>query len=253
MDVFRDLQMHIDPGLVRDLQVYYRTLKTGYIKGDWEKASLNAGKFIETIVRMLQHLTSQDGSFDSGDIRVDRELRKIMNLPKGVVDDSLRLRIPRVALAVYDVRNNRNVAHSDREISPNRIDSYFVVSACDWILAELTRLFLTDNLGELRDAIAQIIERKVPIAEKIDGDIVILKPDLTYKDKMLVTLYTEHPQRLTNGQLRDWTKPRHDSYVTQYLRRLEEEGLVHRNQQGSRLTSSGLRYVEEQIVRVLAS
>jgi hypothetical protein len=63
----------------------------------------------------------------------------------------------------------------------------------------------------------------------------------------LTILYTKYPQRVSNEELCRWTKPKHDSYVPQYLRSLESERLIHYNSQGSVLTMRGLRYVEEKI------
>jgi hypothetical protein len=248
MDIITKLGKHIDQGLVKDLIRYYQTMKMAHLHKDWEKAGLNGGKFAETITRILQHLTSDDGSFEPGDIRVDRELRRIMSLPSDSCDDALRIRIPRVALTVYDIRNSRNVAHSSREIDPNYMDSFLVVSTCDWILAELVRLYLTTDTAGAHQIIQSIIERQVPIVQEIDGDMVVLNPNLTYKDQLLTILYTKYPQRVSNEELRRWTKPKHDSYVPQYLRSLEGERLIHCNNRGSVLTMRGLRYVEEKIL-----
>jgi len=247
INIITELGKHIDPSLLEELVTYYRTMKTAYLQRDWEKAGLNGGKFVETITRILQHLTSDDGSFESGDIRVDRELRRIMSLPSDTCDDALRIQIPRVALTVYDIRNSRNVAHSSREIDPNYMDSFLVVVACDWILAELVRIYLTADTAGAHQIIQSIIERQVPIVQEIDRDVVVLNPDLTYKDQLLVVLYTKYPQRVSNKELRKWTKPKHNSYVPQYLRSLESDCLIHRNNQGSMLTIAGLRYVEERI------
>lgn len=251
MDVVAELEKHIDSELMQDLVAYYQTMKTSFIQRDWEKASLNGGKYVETITRILQHLTSGDDSFESGDLRVDLELRRIMSLPSRDHHDSLRLRIPRVALAVYDVRNNRNIAHSHREIDPNYMDSFFVGAACDWILVELLRLYLTDDVAETQQMIRRILERQLPFAQQIEGDIVVLDPDLTYKEQLLVTLYMKHPKRVTNQELRDWTKPRYGNYVPKYLSILEQERMVHRNGQGNVLTLRGLRHVEEQIAKTV--
>jgi hypothetical protein len=248
MNIVVELQQHIDSSLVEDLLVYYRTMKAAYLQKDWEKAGLNGGKFAETVTRILQHLTSTDGSFESGSIRVDQELRQITNLPRGSCHDTLRLRIPRVALTVYDIRNSRNIAHSSREVDPNYMDSFLVVSACDWILAELVRVYLPADTGNaLQQIIQRIIERQVPIVQEIDSDVVVLNPDLTYKDQLVAVLYSKYPERVSNEELRKWTNPKHNSYVSQYLRSLEDERLVHRNNQGSVLTLAGLRYVEDRI------
>lgn len=247
MDIITKLEEHIDRSLVNDLIEYYKIMKTAYLRRDWEKASLNGGKFVETTTRILQYLTSDDGSFESGDIRVDRGLRRIMSLPSDTCDDALRIRIPRVALTVYDIRNSRNVAHSSREIDPNYMDSSLVVVACDWILAELVRIYCTADTAVAHQIIQSIIERQVPIVQEIDRDVVVLNTDLTYKDQLLVVLYTKYPQRVSNEELRKWTKPKYNSYVPQYLRSLESDRLIHRNDQGSMLTIAGLRYVEERI------
>lgn len=248
MDLGSELSKRIDQKLVNGLVRYCGIMKLAYLRGDWEKANLNAGKVTETTTRILQHLTSNDGSFESGAIHVDSALRRIMGLPRGSCDDSLRLRIPRVALTVYDVRSNRSVAHSSTEIDPTQMDSFFVTSACDWILAELVRLLITEDTAMASEMIQGIIERSVPIVQEIDGDVVILDPDLAYKDQLLIVLYTKHAQRVSNEDLYIWTKPRQRSYVTTYLAKLEKNRLVHRNDKGTVLTIKGLRYVEQNVL-----
>jgi len=98
------------------------------------------------------------------------------------------------------------------------------------------------------EMIQGIIERNVPIVQEIDGDVVILDPDLPYKDQLLIVLYTKHPQRLSNQVLYKWTTPKQKKYVYIYLGRLEKERLVHRNKNGNMLTIKGLRYVEQNVL-----
>jgi hypothetical protein len=60
------------------------------------------------------------------------------------VPASIRLLIPRVLPAIYDIRNTRGVAHVG-DISTHGMDASFVLPACSWVLAELVRVFTSSQ------------------------------------------------------------------------------------------------------------
>ncbi|MCJ2670332.1 MAG: hypothetical protein LN416_07480, partial [Candidatus Thermoplasmatota archaeon] len=65
------------------------------------------------------------------------------------------------------------------EIDPNLMDATYVVSACDWILAELIRAYVSDEPDIAKDTIHSIMEKKVPVIEEIEDDLVILDTTLS--------------------------------------------------------------------------
>jgi hypothetical protein len=54
---------------------------------------------------------------------------------------SIKVQIPRVLLALYEVRNNRGVGHVGGEVNPNHMDASMVLHSSKWLVAELVRIF----------------------------------------------------------------------------------------------------------------
>ena len=154
-------------------------------------------------------------------------MQYLENLPKDRYPDSIRLHIPRILKTIYDIRSKRGVTHIS-EINPNLMDATFVVSACDWILAEFIRLYYTDDPDNAQKIINTIVERKVPIIEEFEGDLKVLKPELSVADKILLTLYKKYPEYVSTSDLKEWIKTKSPTHITTVLRQLDHEAKIHR-------------------------
>lgn len=245
------LSAKLDAGLVHNLCAHYRSAKKAWFCGDWEDVGLRAGKLVETSVRILQHLTRSDGSYDTGQISVIPELERIMRLPATSADGSLRLRIPRALISIYDRRSTRNMVHTSTEVDPSEIDATAVLAECDWVFAEFVRLYAVHDPARGAALIRSLVRRNLPIVEEIDGDVLVLRPDMKYKDQMLLVLYQRRPARVSNDVLRTALRHKPSSYVATYLRVLEKERLVHRNANGAVLTSRGVAHVEDAVAKLV--
>ena len=58
---------------------------------------------------------------------------------------------------VYDVRNNRDVAHLGADIDPNLMDATLVISILDWVLAELVRMYHKVSADEAQKIIDGLV------------------------------------------------------------------------------------------------
>jgi DNA-binding transcriptional ArsR family regulator len=133
-------------------------------------------------------------------------------------------------------------------VDPDFIDSVYCVTACDWMLSELAFLLLKVDEREVYGLINSVLNKKIPLVEEFeDGTIVVMKKDLTRADEILLALYHRYPQRISNSELEKILKlPPKTVYI--YLQRLEGEKMIHRTEDGNKLTRLGIKYVEENLL-----
>lgn len=225
----------------------YREVKKAYFFGNYEEVIKHAGKFSEVILALIESKVSGK-SVNLDKVNFDELYKKLVNHPKSsATDEILTLAMPRVAQSVYTLRSKKDVVHV-KTVDPNFIDSVYCVTACDWMLSEIALLFLKADEREICELINSVLKKKIPLIEEFeDGTIVILKKDLLRSDEILLTLYYHYPRRLPNSDLEKILKlPSKSIYV--YLKRLEDERLIHRTEDGSKLTQLGIKYVEENLL-----
>ncbi|PNR87542.1 hypothetical protein X925_08895 [Petrotoga sp. 9T1HF07.CasAA.8.2] len=244
------LSSKIDPDLVEHLLEHYKKLKQKFFLSQYEPSQLNCAKFGEVVMRILEDITK--GSYTSFDktVSLNTLSKKLEQLPKGQFPDSIRIHIPRILRATYDIRSKRGVAHIG-EITPNLMDATFVVSACDWIMAEFVRLYYSTDPTEAQKIISSIVERRVPIIEEFGGDIKVLSPNLTVPDKILVILYKKYPDYVSTSDLKKWIKTKSPSHITTVLSRLDNNANIHRKKKENIITRKGIDYVEKKLLRDL--
>lgn len=188
-----DLYQSIPPALIDELLKRHSLLKEKFLKSyfdstNLENSELNAGKFGEIVLRILQYLTSgiytQLGRKINFDYSLMQQFENTHDVP-----DSIRIHIPRSLRAVYDMRNRRGVGHISPDIDPNFMDASYLVSSCDWIMGELMRLYAKSNPQKVIGVINALIKKEVPILWLLDGKPLILDPRMGLQGKVLVYLY----------------------------------------------------------------
>jgi hypothetical protein len=102
---------------------------------------------------------------------------------------SIRIQIPRMLVALYEVRNNRNVGHVGGDVDPNHQDAAVVLAMSQWIMAELVRVFHNVDIERAAQMVEALVERTVPLIWIVNGRTRILNPGLSAKEKILVVLY----------------------------------------------------------------
>lgn len=220
-----ELAQKLDAKLVKKLLDQYVFLKEKFFSGfynpqNFEPTELKCGKFVEATLRILQFLTSGNYASFNRRIRFDDNLMRQFENARGV-NDSIRIHIPRVLKAVYGVRNRRGVGHLEGEVSPNFMDAAFVVKACDWVMAELIRLFYTSDVNEAQMIVNELVSKQVPFAWDYEGNLYALMPGADSVDKILVLLYCKSKVGLSIDELKDGTRTRKKQlggYITQLLK-----------------------------------
>ena len=123
----------------------YREIATNFAEHRWEPSELNGGKFCEVVYTIINGVVS--GPFPTRPskprdmVLACRALESTPAQAGRVGDRSLRVLIPRILPALYEIRNNRGVGHAGGDVDPNFMDATAVFVMASWILAELVRIF----------------------------------------------------------------------------------------------------------------
>jgi len=242
------LSSRLGADLVESLLEHYKELKQKFFLSQYEPSQLNCAKFGEVVMRILEYITT--GNYTSFDktVSLDTLAKKLEQLPQDQFSDSIRIHIPRILRATYDIRSKRGVAHIG-EITPNLMDATFVISACDWILAEFIRLYHTGDPNEAQTIINSIVERKIPIIEEFGDNLKVLNPALSVADKILLILYKKYPNYVSTSNLKQWIKTKSLSHITTVLRQLDDDARVCRNEKENIITRKGIEYVERNLTK----
>ena len=232
------------PELIEKLEDVYKKIKQNFWLGKDEECIEKIGKFVEITTRVIEYITTKTFTPFSEELRVSNKLKQFENLPKNKFPESIRIMIPRVLYSLYTFRSKRGGAHV-KEINPNHIDATYVVSACDWVMAELIRLYHTGNDEEIKGIINSLVEKKLPIIEEFGEDLKILDPALSVFNKILIILYEKHPYYVSEENLKKWIKTKTASHITTVLSQLDNKGLIYRKEKECKITKKGIAYVEE--------
>lgn len=231
---------------------HYKKIKENFLEGRYEPSELNGAKFSEVVLRILQWYVSPKHLYTPLGERIknfDQATRKFEH--ETSFPDSIRFHIPRTLDILYVIRNKRGVGHVGGDIYPNQMDAMFVVAASDWILAELVRIFHKTSISEAQKIIESIITKKLPLVWEVEGRKRVLQENMSYKDQVLVLLYSEYPLPVLDRSLFDWTDHSHLTYFRRdVLRPLHKERLIEYDKKTNKvhLSPAGIKKAEEIIL-----
>src|SRR5438034_1154534 len=93
----------------------------------WEPSELNGGKFCEVVYTILKGYI--DGSFPAAPAKPGNMVdacRALEQADAARFPRSVRIQIPRMLVALYEIRNNRGVGHVGGDVVPNHMDAVAV-------------------------------------------------------------------------------------------------------------------------------
>ncbi|MCX5769202.1 MAG: hypothetical protein NTZ09_02845 [Candidatus Hydrogenedentes bacterium] len=182
---------NIPAGLRKSLFDSFQSIEKNYREKHWEPSELNGGKMCEVVYSILEgHV---EGKFPSKPTKPRNMVDACKNLEQAdgkLFSRSVRIQIPRMLIALYEIRNNRGVGHVGGDVDPNHMDAVVVVNIAKWIFAEVIRLFHGVTTEEASEAVDCIIEREIPLVWEVGKVKRILNPSLSMKDKTLALLFT---------------------------------------------------------------
>lgn len=169
---------------------------------NWEESILKAGKFVEAAIKAI---AKHAGLHILGGrkFKLNVLITQLEKLDCQVLDDALRLTIPRACRLIYDISSNRGARHDTDEVNPNKMDATVLVETMSWILAELVRysqkgMVNPDKAVRVIDA---LMEKKYPAIENIDGRIYINKDNMSATNVAILILNYRYPERTGWGYL----------------------------------------------------
>lgn len=233
----------------------YQEIVTNFAEHRWEPAELNGGKFCEIVYTIINGIIT--GSFPPKPSKPRNMLLACQALenepaqPTRVGDRSLRVLIPRILPALYEIRNNRGVGHAGGDVDPNFMDATAVYGMAGWTLAEMVRIFHGITTKEAQETVDALVERKIGLVWEVEEIRRVLDPAMERGDQALVLLYSR-PSWVAEQDLFVWVEY---SNKTLFRRNILEP--FHKNrlieydakQRRVRISPLGSKRVEEDILK----
>jgi len=242
-------------GLRAPLIEQFDEMLSDYRSGRWESVGLKAGKICEIIYSIISGYIS--GQYPAGPSKPKNMVAACQALeksPGAALSRSVRIQIPRLLIAIYELRNNRAIGHVGGEVDPNHMDAELFLRSCKWLLAELIRVFDASNVAEAAALVEGVTERVIPLVWEQDGIKKVLNPKMSAKDKALVLSYAT-PGGSSAKDLASWVGYGNLSrFRNDVISALHKEALVHYDKESDQITISptGIRKVEANNLLALA-
>lgn len=231
----------------------YIGLCRAFTESRWKLTELDAGRFCEAAHCIVSGKLS--GSYPSSPTKPANFVaacRALENAPPTPVGDrSLRILIPRLLPAIYEVRNNRGVGHVGGDVNANSMDALLVRQSCAWILAELVRIFHSTTTEIAQRAVEAISQRIHPLVWEVDGIRRVLAPAMKAQDRALALLYSVNDW-INIKTLNDWViYP--SKFKQSVLKPLFTKRLIEMNQDRVVITPRGIQHVEDILMKSVAA
>lgn len=239
----------IPDGLKLPLLETYNEIQKNYRESRWEPSELNGGKLCEIIYTIIKGFA--DGCYPAKPSKPRNMVLACQNMEKEnpSLPRSIRIQIPRMIIALYEIRNNRGVGHSGGDVNPNHMDANAVLYISKWLMSELVRIFHNVDTTQAIEIIDSIVERKFSIVWDVNGAKRILDTSLTMKDKTLILLY--HSKKSVNeSDLIGWLEHSNPSVLRRdVFRKLHKKKFIEfdEDQHTLHISPKGIKYVEESI------
>jgi len=221
----------------------------------WEPAELNGGKLCEVVYSILKGYAVGKYPAKASKPRNMRAACQKLETEAAGAPRSIRIQIPRMLIALYEIRNNRNVGHVGGDVDPNHMDAVCVLHLAKWIVAELVRVFHGIDTDEATRIVESLAERETPLIWEVNGKKRVLKAGLSMREKTLILLHASNGE-VAESELVSWLEHSSASaYRIQVLRpahrqRLLEYDAMRRTVQISPL---GIAEVEETLLPAAVS
>jgi hypothetical protein len=235
--------------LRQDLLGAFEEIVRNFAQGRWEPSELNGGKLAEAAYSVCEGLAT--GNMPSRAqkpkdmVGACKALEKHTGAPR-----SIRIQIPRMLVAIYEIRNNRNVGHVGGDVDPNHMDAVCVLQMAKWIVAELVRALHQLPVDEAAELVDALVERDVPLVWKVNGQRRVLEPKMSAKDKTLLLLHGIAGS-VGEAELRGWVEYVNSTiYRREVLQGAHKDKLLEYDPETKMVTISprGVAYVEQNLL-----
>lgn len=241
-------------GLRNDLLGAFEKIVRNYTEARWEPAELNGGKLSEAAYSICDGFIA-----DAMPTRASKPKNMVddcralasRSSPKAIVPRSIRIQIPRMIVALYEFRNNRNVGHVGGDVDPNHMDAVCVLQMAKWIVAEFIRVFHELSVDEAAELVDALVEREVPLVWKVGGTKRVLDPSMTMRDRALLLLHGS-PGPVAERDLVAWAEHSNASmFRRDILKVAHRQALLHYDPEARTVEISprGVDHVETKLLK----
>ncbi|HVT95301.1 MAG TPA: hypothetical protein VHD76_20790 [Bryobacteraceae bacterium] len=227
-----------------------REIERNYRERRWEPAELNGGKLCEVAYCILRG--HADGTFPAKSHKPSNFYDACVKMEKepASLGRSVRIQLPRMLIALYEIRNGRNVGHVGGDVDPNQMDAACVLQMAKWVVAELVRIFHGVKFEEAAALIEAISEREISLIWDAGTVRRVLDNSLSMLEKTLVLLFSS-AQPLSEEQLIKSLEHSNPSvYRRDVLRRAHSDRLIEYDERTKsvKISPLGIKRVEDQIL-----
>ena len=252
VDVNRKLFLGAIPeSLAAELLDAYNGIVSNFRQRRWDISELNGGKFCEIAYSILKG--AMDSNFPTRAYKPGNFVdacRAIEQGQTGSLQRSLRIQVPRMLVALYEIRNNRGVGHVGGDVDPSHMDAACVIRMSKWVLAELVRVFHATDTTTAQQLVEDLTAKSSEVVWEVGARRRVLAPNMTYKNKTLLLLHHAGggvPER----ELSEWVEAKSAAtYRRDVLRPAHAACLLDYNSATGevRITPPGISYVEEELL-----
>lgn len=223
----------IPPTLVDDLLEAYRQVVKNYAEHRWEPSELNGGKLCEAAHTILVGYFA--GAYPVRARKPTNMVDACKQLEAQAGPRAARIQIPRMIMALYEIRNNRGVGHAGGDVDPNHMDATTVVYMSKWVVAELVRLLHGLTTDEATGLVDALVEREIALVWKSGEKRRVLAAGLTLKKGTLLLL--AGVAEATEADLFSWLEQRRASdYRDRVLRPMHKARLIEFDEKAGAIT-----------------
>lgn len=242
------------PASLRDpLLETYREIASNFAEHRWSPSELEGGKFCEVVYWICHGFIT--GTYVAtptkpGNMKADSNALERNSDTGKSGDHSLRILIPRMLPALYDIRNNRGVGHVGGDVDPNFMDASAVYSMASWILAELVRVFHNVKTDEAEAAVNGLVERKTPLIWSAGTAKRVLDTKMTTVEQTLLLLHQASGWVSEDDLLKSIEYSNPSMYRSNVLVRLHKTRKIEYDKVGKRahISPTGSEYVETLLI-----
>jgi hypothetical protein len=247
---FNELLADVPSSLRGELLQAFQQIEKNFREGRWEPSELNGGKLCEVAYTIVKGQI--EGNFPSAARKPENMLDACRALERNPepVPRALKIQIPRMLIALYEIRNNRGVGHVGGDVDPNHMDASCVLQMSKWVVAELIRVFHDVTTEEASSAVDALSERDLALIWKVNGTSRILDTTFSMMDKTLLLLYAS-PSGLSETELvRAIEHSNPAVYRRDVLRRAHGRRLIEFDEKNRTavISPKGSKSVEESII-----
>lgn len=177
------------PKTLRDELVdEFNKIVKNYREERWEPSEMSGGKLCEIVYSILAGHVTGVYPIKSSKPRNMVDACKALEKAPLTFPRTIRIQIPRILVALYEVRSNRGAGHVGGDVDPSHMDATFVLYSAKWLIAELVRHFHSIDTVTATQAVELLTEREISLVWTINGQRRVLDTKMNKSDQTLVLL-----------------------------------------------------------------